>query len=468
MAAMTDSPAGFSSLPPQPDPAARLLALELVTRHQLRLAAPRDERLGPLLAARAEIAAASWTGRYAALVLCYRPAPDQAEAAEELGLLLAEAVRWGAERMQLKQQLRADILLIALGPVAAPRHTIAAPPAVSLAAAWMDSAGGRAEWLGGRVKGLPDLRDLRTCAQRAHEGAGVPTLAAIDLAEKQGLSANYSRPAHAVDWRANPRNRGFFGTIAAIGFALLKWGGMLLKGGALGPTFVSMALSMFLAAQFYGWGFGVGLILMFLVHEVGHMIAATAGGIPVSLPTFLGPFGAFVRHAHVANPRVQAAISVMGPAVGSLGGVACLAVAMAFPALSFRPLLLNLAQLGFFLNLFNLVPFGFLDGAKVIPVIAGRTLAVAAALAGAIYLVAGQAGRTASPLLLIVAAACAFMAWRNWSVHITGRASGLFSDRGVNGLFVAVITVCCVGMAVTAAELVPAVRTVDQSSSSQF
>jgi len=45
---------------------------------------------------------------------------------------------------------------------------------------------------------------------------------------------------------------------------------------------------------FKSWQFGLGFVLLILVHELGHVFEARRQGVPVTLPTFIPGFGAFV------------------------------------------------------------------------------------------------------------------------------------------------------------------------------
>lgn len=151
------------------------------------------------------------------------------------------------------------------------------------------------------------------------------------------------------------------GLAVVIGGAALKWGFLFAKFFAF---FVSFALY---SSLFGSWEFGLGLVLLILVHELGHFVEAKRQHVPVSLPTFVPFFGAFVtiRRAHL-SPWGNALISLAGPFVGSLGA----AVAWALGAARDSTLLLGLANIGFLLNAFNLLPIGFLDGGSVFRAIA--------------------------------------------------------------------------------------------------
>ena len=113
---------------------------------------------------------------------------------------------------------------------------------------------------------------------------------------------------------------------------------------------------------FGSWQFGLGFVLLILVHELGHVAEARRQGLPVTLPTFIPFLGAFVtvRQAGLA-PWRSALVSLAGPFVGGLGAAAVWAVGSARDTVW----LVVLANIGFLLNAFNLLPIGFLDGGSV-------------------------------------------------------------------------------------------------------
>src|SRR3954470_16559627 len=83
------------------------------------------------------------------------------------------------------------------------------------------------------------------------------------------------------------------GAIAAAGFAIVKWGAVLLKLKVF--TFAaSMLVSVAAYAWLWGWKFAVGFVLLIFVHEMGHVIALQRMGIKASAPMFIPFFGAFV------------------------------------------------------------------------------------------------------------------------------------------------------------------------------
>ena len=112
---------------------------------------------------------------------------------------------------------------------------------------------------------------------------------------------------------------------------------------------------------FHSWRFGLGLVLLILVHELGHFFEARRQGLPVTLPTFIPFVGAFVTHRQASAPWRGALIALAGPFVGGLGAAAVWAVGSA----QNTAWLVVLANIGFLLNAFNLLPIGFLDGGTV-------------------------------------------------------------------------------------------------------
>jgi membrane-associated protease RseP (regulator of RpoE activity) len=148
----------------------------------------------------------------------------------------------------------------------------------------------------------------------------------------------------------------FLGSAVVLGAAALKWAFVFAKFFAF---FVSFALY---SALFHSWEFGLGLVLLILVHEMGHYAEAKRQHIHVTLPTFVPFFGAYVmtRREHL-SPWGSALVSLAGPFVGAIGA----AVAWGASTLGDAHLLVAIANIGFLLNAFNLLPIGFLDGGTI-------------------------------------------------------------------------------------------------------
>jgi len=91
-----------------------------------------------------------------------------------------------------------------------------------------------------------------------------------------------------TDWRGIFRK--LWAPIAAVGAFLAKFGAVLLKFKFLFSMFVSAAVYVWLG----GWWFGIGLVVLLFVHEMGHVIEAKHQGLPVSVPVFIPFMGALI------------------------------------------------------------------------------------------------------------------------------------------------------------------------------
>jgi Zn-dependent protease len=148
----------------------------------------------------------------------------------------------------------------------------------------------------------------------------------------------------------------FFGSLKLAALPLLKFLPVLLKTGG------SMAISIGIYAFAYGFWFAVGFVLLIFVHESGHLVAARRLGLKVGAPVFIPFMGAFIALKEAPRDAwIEAQVGVGGPLFGALGSLACAAI-FEFTG---KPLYGALAYSGFFLNLFNLAPFGFLDGGRI-------------------------------------------------------------------------------------------------------
>ena len=138
---------------------------------------------------------------------------------------------------------------------------------------------------------------------------------------------------------------------AVIGFAV--------KFGVFSVKFFGIFIAVGGYALIWGWKFAIGFVLLILVHEMGHYVEAKRQGLNPALPVFLPFLGAYVALRNVPfDPWRNALVSLAGPVTGGIGAGALLAAGEAQDS----RFLLALAYVGFFLNLFNLVPVGFLDG----------------------------------------------------------------------------------------------------------
>jgi Zn-dependent protease len=111
----------------------------------------------------------------------------------------------------------------------------------------------------------------------------------------------------------------------------------------------------------FGWTFAIGFVVLLFVHEMGHVIALRREGIRASAPMFIPFLGAVISARSLGdNALAEARVGLAGPVLGSLGA---LVVAIAGWLLH-SDFLLALAYIGFFINLFNLLPIVPLDGGR--------------------------------------------------------------------------------------------------------
>ena len=132
------------------------------------------------------------------------------------------------------------------------------------------------------------------------------------------------------------------------------------------PTIMSMGLSLLLYITFIEWKFSIGLLLLTLLHEVGHMVAARYYSLRVKVPIFVPFLGAYVRLEDLPrNSYIQSVVSFGGPFAGGIGALILLMAGYFCADPSMKNLLLILAWFTALINLLNLIPFMGLDGGGI-------------------------------------------------------------------------------------------------------
>lgn len=148
----------------------------------------------------------------------------------------------------------------------------------------------------------------------------------------------------------------YFAKLKFLVLPILKVFPLLLKTGG------SMFFSIWVYALHWGWPYAVGFVLLLFVHELGHLLAARQVGLKVGTPMFIPFMGAVIAlKENPSNAWIEARVALGGPLLGSLGALGCVGLYMA----TGNPLFVALAYSGFLLNLFNLAPFGILDGGRI-------------------------------------------------------------------------------------------------------
>src|SRR5213080_337254 len=149
----------------------------------------------------------------------------------------------------------------------------------------------------------------------------------------------------------------FFTKLKFFILPALKFLPLLLKSGG------TMVLMIWVYTMMWGWKFAVGFVVLLFVHECGHLIVARFWGLRVGAPVFIPFMGAFIALKEAPrNAWIEAQVGIGGPMLGTMGAAVCEAIHIA----TGNPLFGALAYTGFFLNLFNLAPVGFLDGGRII------------------------------------------------------------------------------------------------------
>ncbi|WP_428309757.1 site-2 protease family protein [Hydrocarboniphaga sp.] len=183
-----------------------------------------------------------------------------------------------------------------------------------------------------------------------------------------------------------------------------KFGKLALTGG-------TMLLSMAVYAWIWGWPYAVGFVLMILVHEMGHYVAARQRGLNVGAPTFIPFVGAWIQLKDLPHDaETDAYIGIAGPVAGTLAAFACFEAGRYYDS----GLLIALAYAGYMINLFNLLPLGPLDGGRVTAVVSPKIWLIGAPLLVGLFI------WHPSPMFLLVA----LIAWPSFWNALRGRSGG--------------------------------------------
>lgn len=156
--------------------------------------------------------------------------------------------------------------------------------------------------------------------------------------------------------------------VGAIAVALLAKSKAILvalKGLSAGKLLLSVGSMLAMVAfeaQRSGWLFGLGFVLMILIHELGHGWAIKKQGLSAGYPVFIPFFGAMISlRGQPRNSLVEARIAIAGPVAGTAAALGATTLFL----LTEQRIYLAVAYGGYFLNLFNLVPMSPLDGGRV-------------------------------------------------------------------------------------------------------
>jgi Zn-dependent protease len=173
-----------------------------------------------------------------------------------------------------------------------------------------------------------------------------------------------------------------------------------------GTALVSVAAYSLL----WGWSFAAGFVVLLFVHEMGHVIQLRREGIKATAPMFVPFLGAAIFSKSLGEDALaEARVGLAGPVLGTLGSAVCLAIAEATDS----DMLRALAYVGFFLNLFNLIPIVPLDGGRAMAAMAPWMWFIGF---GALVVLAFV---FPNPVILLILALGAFETWRRWQARKT-------------------------------------------------
>jgi Zn-dependent protease len=238
-----------------------------------------------------------------------------------------------------------------------------------------------------------------------------------------------------------------FAPLAAVGFLLAKLKGLaflLLKVKFLG-TALTMVVSVGAYALLFPVWFAVGFVVLIWVHEMGHVLQLKREGIEASAPMFIPFLGAFVAMKEMPKDALaEARVGLAGPVLGTLGALGALGIY----ALTTQPLFLGLTYVGFFLNLFNLLPMLPLDGGRAVGALSPVFWLVGIVGIVALLLV------NPNPILIFIGILGGMELWRRWRGRNTPEGQAYYKIETRHRLMVGLvyfglIVLLAVGMAAT-------------------
>ncbi|HSS62536.1 MAG TPA: site-2 protease family protein [Candidatus Limnocylindrales bacterium] len=190
---------------------------------------------------------------------------------------------------------------------------------------------------------------------------------------------------------------GWLGSAALAVWAVVKYGLVFIVKLPAGATLLSLLVSFGGYALIWGPWFAVGLVTMILIHEMGHVVEIRRQGMQATAPIFIPFLGAAIfQRSHPTDALKQAQVGIAGPIAGTLGATA----AFLLYGSTGNPVFLVTAWIGFYINLFNLIPIWQLDGAWILGPVSPYFQVAALAIVG---LGALLLGFFISPLLILFA-----------------------------------------------------------------
>ena len=230
-------------------------------------------------------------------------------------------------------------------------------------------------------------------------------------------------------------------------FAAIKGVVLLIPKLKLLTTAGTALVSVAAYSLWFGWTFAVGFVILLFVHEMGHVLQLRKEGIKASAPMFVPFLGAVVMMRQMPDDALaEARVGLAGPVLGTAGSAVCLAIGEATGSDLFRAL----AYIGFFLNLFNLLPIVPLDGGRAMAAMAPWAWFLGFGVLVALELL------FPNPILLIITLFAAYELYRRWQARKSRspqqQAYYRVSPRNralIGAVYLGLIVVLVLGMDVT-------------------
>ncbi|HEX9476032.1 MAG TPA: site-2 protease family protein [Candidatus Dormibacteraeota bacterium] len=218
-----------------------------------------------------------------------------------------------------------------------------------------------------------------------------------------------SSPYHYSPAPTSRRNSGILGGILSAllaVWAVAKYALIFVAKVPALATLLTGLIAVGAYALLFPWQVAVGLVGMIFIHEMGHVFEIRRQGMAATAPIFIPFLGAAIfQRSHAQSAVRQAQIGIAGPIAGTVAA----AVSLVLYTSTHFDLFLVWAYFGFWINLFNLIPFGMLDGGWITAPI-GKWVQVAGLAILAALFFAGQV----NPLVLIVVALGMPMVYRRF------------------------------------------------------
>lgn len=194
-------------------------------------------------------------------------------------------------------------------------------------------------------------------------------------------------------------------------------------------TSASMLVSIAAYALIWGWTFAVGFVLLLLLHEMGHVIQLRREGVKASAPMFIPFLGAVIAARSMGDDAAaEARVGLAGPILGSIATLIPLGIWLATGNEFWQAL----AYVGFFLNLFNLLPVLPLDGGRAMAALSPWVWFAGYALLIALTIV------FPNPILLLVLLFGGIESWRRFKNRNTPEARAYHAIPGRTRALVAI------------------------------